>query len=80
MGISTLRDFFMWCTIINGGLLAVWTFCCACSPDLVYRTQRWLFPASKDVFTIVIYSFLGIFKLFFLMFNLVPYIALLIIG
>jgi len=32
------------------------------------------------VFTVVIYSFLGLFKVFFLMFNLVPYLALLLIG
>ena len=80
MDILTLREFFMWCTIINGGLLFFWTTMCAFAPDLVYRTQRMWFPLSKDVFTVVIYSFLGFFKIFFTVFNLVPYIALLIVG
>jgi hypothetical protein len=29
---------------------------------------------------VVFYSFLGLFKIFFLFFNVVPYVALLIIG
>lgn len=77
--ISTLQAFFMWCTIINGSLLVFWTIACAFAPNLVFRTQRKFFPLSKDVFTIVIYSFLGLFKIFFLVFNLVPYIALLMV-
>jgi hypothetical protein len=68
----------MWCTIINGGLLIFWTAWCFLAPDLVYRTQRAFFPVTKEVYTIVMYSFLGGFKLLFLMFNLVPFIALLI--
>ena len=79
MDISTLQAFFMWCTIINGGLLIFWASACAFAPDLVYRTQRKFFPLSKEVFTVAIYSFLGLFKIFFLMLNLVPYLALLII-
>ena len=57
-----------------------WTTMCIFAPDLVYRTQcKWV-PLSKDVFTVVIYSFLGLFKTLFLMSILVPYIALLIIS
>ena len=80
MDILTLRAFFMWCTIINGGLLFLWITMYAVAPNLVYRTQSKWFPLSKDVFEVVIYSFLGLFKLFFLVFNLVPYLALLIVG
>ncbi|MFC1757629.1 DUF6868 family protein [Planctomycetota bacterium] len=80
MDIETLRDFFRWCTIINGGLLVFWTAACGFAPDAVYRTQQKFFPISKEVFTIAIYCFLGLFKIFFLMFNLVPYLALLIAG
>jgi len=80
MDILTLQAFFMWCTIINGGLLVLWATMFTFAPNVVYRTQcRW-FPLSRDVFAVVIYSFLGLFKIFFLIFNLVPYIALLIIG
>ena len=70
----------MWCTIINGGLLFFWTAVCSFAPDLVYRMQRMWFPLSKETFTVVIYSYLALFKALFVMFNLVPYIALLIVG
>jgi hypothetical protein len=49
-------------------------------PDLVYRIQSRWFPISRDSFDLVIYGFIGLFKIFFLMFNLVPYIVLLLIG
>ena len=80
MDIPTLTAFFMWCTIINGGLLALWIVFCAFAPDLVYRTQRIFFPLPRETFNVVIYSFLGLFKLIFLVFNVTPYVALLIIG
>ena len=80
MDIQTLTRFFMWCTIINGGILTLWTVFCMFTPDLVYRTQKWFFPIPRETFDVVIYSFLGLFKIFFLIFNVVPYIALVIVG
>ena len=80
MDIQALTDFFLWCTIINGSLLVLWTASCILVPDLVYRTQSRWFPIPRETFDVVIYSFLGLFKIFFLMFNLVPFLALLIVG
>ena len=80
MDIQTLTAFFMWCTIINGVLLVFWTIMFMFAPDLVYRTQNKWFPISRETFDITLYSFLGLFKILFLFFNLVPYIVLSIIG
>ncbi len=80
MELATLRAFFMWCTVINGGLLIFWTTICAAAPELVYRTQRVWFPISREFFTMAIYGFLAIFKIQFLMFNLVPYLALVLLS
>jgi hypothetical protein len=80
MEVEILKAFFMWCTIINGGVLLFWTVCVLCLPDLVYRIQSKWIPISRQAFDIAIYSFIGIFKVFFLMFNLVPYLALTLIG
>ena len=80
MDVQTLTTFFMWCTIINGGILILWTAFSVFAPDLVYRTQSKWFPIPRETFNVVIYSFLGLFKVFFLVFNVVPYVALLIIG
>jgi hypothetical protein len=80
MDIQLLTSFFMWCTIINGSLLLFWTVIYMSAPDLVFRTQRRWFPISQETFTIVFYSFIGLFKILFTVFNLVPFVALLIIG
>jgi hypothetical protein len=80
MDIQTITTFFMWCTVINGGILILWAVFTMLAPDLVYRTQSKWFPIPRETFDVVIYSFLGIFKIFFLMFNAVPYAALLIMG
>ena len=79
MDIQTLTAFFMWCSIINGALLLFWTIMLILTPDLVYRTQSKWFPLSRETFNVVIYSFIGLFKIFFLFFNVVPYVALLIV-
>ena len=79
MDIQTLTTLFMWCTIINGALLAFWALMCMLAPDLVYRTQSSWFPITRETFNVLIYSFLGFFKILFLIFNFVPYMALLIV-
>jgi uncharacterized protein DUF6868 len=80
MDIQTITTFFMWCTVINGGILILWAGFSMLAPDMVYRTQNFWFPIPRETFNVLMYSFIGIFKIFFLLFNAVPYIALLIIG
>ena len=80
MDIQTLTSFFMWCTIINLCVYLLWLTFLILTPDLVYNIQSKCFPLSRETFNTVIYSFLGVFKLLFLIFNVTPYIALLIIG
>jgi len=80
MAIQALTTFFMWCTIINGALLFLWITMCIVAPDLVYRTQKTWFPIPRATYNVVMYSFLGLFKIVFLIFNVVPYVALLIVG
>jgi len=80
MDIEKLTSFFMWCSVINGSLLILWISMCIALPDTVYRLQSKWFPISRDHYNLVMYSFLGLFKLLFLIFNLVPYLALLVIS
>jgi len=79
MTIQTLTAFFMWCTIINGGLLILASIMTMLMADLAYSMHSKLFNISREAFNIAIYSFLGIYKIAFFIFNLVPWIALLII-
>jgi len=80
MEIQTLARFFMWCSIINGSLLALWTILFLSVPDFIYRMQTGMFPIPRETYNVVIYSFIGLFKLGFLLFNVVPLLALLIVG
>jgi hypothetical protein len=80
MAIQTLTEFFMWCTIMNLTLMVFWSAIFLLAPDWVYRTQVKFVPVSREVFNVTLYGFLGLFKIFVLVFNLVPYLALSIIG
>jgi hypothetical protein len=80
MDITTIRDFFMWCTIMNGALLFLTFIICVFARDFAYRMHSRWFTLSKETFDVVFYSFLGFFKIIVLAFNLVPYLALLIIA
>ena len=80
MDIQTLTTFFMWCTILNGGLLILSFLICAFAGDWVYQMHSKWFPMPRETFRVVLYSFLGLFKIVFLVFNVVPYVALIIVG
>ena len=80
MDIQTFTSFFMWCTVINAGVLFFLILIFMLAPDLAYRLQsRWM-PVSRETFNVVYYSFIGFFKVIVLVFNVVPWIALSIIG
>jgi hypothetical protein len=80
MDIEIVTRFFMWCTIINGTLLVFWIIMLIMAPEMVYRTQLRWFPIQRETFNIIMYSFLGLFKIAFLVFNLVPWVGFLIIS
>jgi len=78
MDIQKLKTFFMWCTIINGVLLVLGVTGYMFSPDLWYSVQSKLFHLPQENLKMVIYFLFGLFKICWLVFNAVPYVALLI--
>ena len=80
MDIQKLTTFFMWCTIINGVLLVLSIIGCILAPDFGYNLQSGWFEIPRETLNVVIYLFLGVFKIFWLVFNVVPYVALRIVG
>ena len=78
MDIHLLCIFFMWCTIINAAILILMSLILAFAGNWIYRLHAKLFPMPPGTFNTVIYSFLGLYKIVFLVFNLVPFVALLI--
>jgi hypothetical protein len=80
MDIAALRTFFMWCTILDVGLLILAFLVLAFAGDWVYRMHSRWFPMPRETFNVVIYSFLGVMKLFVWVFNIIPFLALVILG
>ncbi len=80
MDIQTATAFFMWCTIINGALLLLSATVCMAAPDWVYRMHTRWFSVPREAFNVAIYSIFGFYKIVVVVFNVVPYVALLIIG
>lgn len=80
MDIATLTEFFRLCTLINGAILIYASLVFWLAPNLIYRIQRHWVQIPQATFNITYYAFLGLFKLFFILFNLTPYLALSIIG
>lgn len=80
MSVVALQQFFMWCTILNLGLLIIASLILILAGDWAFRIHGSLFPISREAFYVVIYSWLGLLKILIIVFNLVPWLALLIIG
>ncbi len=76
MTLEQLTNFFMWCTIINVGIFVFWILWMVFAPNLVYKTQTYFFKIQREDFDKIIYNFMGLFKLFILIFCFTPYLAL----
>ena len=75
-----LTQFLMWCTIINSGLLLFWAVATKAMPDTIVRLQQWFVPLPAETITATMYRFMAVFKSLVLVLNVVPWLALLIIG
>jgi len=80
MDIHSIQRFFMWCIIINGAWFFFAATVCIFAAEWVFRMQSKWFPISRNAYNVVIYSFFALFKIVFIVFNVVPYVALLIVG
>ena len=80
VNVDMVREFFMWCSIINVGLLLIsWLFFWTGS-EWIYRTHSKWFRISQEQFHAIWYSILAFYKISVLLFCIVPYIAILIVG
>ena len=79
MDILTLTSFFMWCTIINVGIMIAWVIVLASAPNFMYRMQTRWFPMPRESFNVIVYSALAMYRIVFVVFNLVPWVALLVV-
>ena len=74
------RDVLLWCTIINYGVLVVWFLVFLLVHDWMHRLHSRWFQLSREQFDALHYGGITLYKIGILLFNLVPYIALRIVG
>ena len=80
MSIEMLRNAFLWCAVINYGVLLVWFLFFILAHDLMQRLHGRWFQLSRQQFDVIHYAGMAVFKLGIILLNLVPYIALRIVG
>ena len=80
MTVQMVRNAFLWCFIINTGLLLWWFLMFSLARDWIYRMHGRWYSIPEDRFDSIHYTGIMIFKIAIFMFNLVPYIALCIVG
>ena len=80
MTIEVIRDAFAWCTVISWGFLLIWFLFFTMAHDWTYRVHSKWFNLSVDKFDAIHYAGIALFKIGIILFNLVPYLALRIVG
>jgi len=80
MDITTVKAFFLWCTILNAVMLGLSFLVYLFLGDWSYQMNNRMFSISRETFNTLSCSFIALYKIFVLAFNLVPYVALVIIG
>lgn len=77
---QTLTRVFMWCTIINGVILALWSLIYVFGGDRVYEIHSAIMPLERDDYNHMMFGFIGLYKILVYVFSVVPWLALLITG
>jgi len=80
MSLERTRNFLIWCTVINYAILLVWFLVFALAHDWMRRLHGRWFRLSDEQFDSLHYAGMTIYKIAILMFNLVPFVVLSIIG
>jgi uncharacterized protein DUF6868 len=80
MGIEITRNFLLWCTVVNYGILLVWFLLFAFARDWIHRIHGRWFRLSSDHFDALHYAGMTIYKIGILLFNLVPAVVLYFVG
>ena len=79
MNLDQLTEFFKWMTIINIGLLVLSSVLIMILKNVMCKMHGKLFGIKEENVALVAYGYLGMYKVLVLIFNIVPYISLLLI-
>jgi hypothetical protein len=73
-------DVLLWSAIINYGVLLVWFVVFRLGHDWMHGLHSKFFALSVETFDAIHYGAMSVYKIGILLFALVPYLALLVVG
>ena len=80
MSIVIVRKVLLWCAVINYGVRIMWFLFFLLVHEWMYSFHGRWFHLSVEQFDALHYAGMALYKIGILLFNLVPYIALRIVG
>ena len=80
MTLEIIRDVLACCSLINIVLLIIWFLFFIYAHDFMYRFHGKWFKLSEGTFDAIHYGSIAFFEIVILVFNIVPYLALRIVG
>jgi hypothetical protein len=80
MSVELTRSFFLWCAVVNYGVLLVWFLVFVFAHDGIQRIHGRWFHLSGDQFDALHYAGMAIFKIGIILLNLVPFVVLSVLG
>ena len=80
MNLEILRNFLLWCTLINYVMILVWFLFFVLAHNWMYSFHGRWFRLTVEQFDSIHYAGMAIYKIGILLFNLIPYAALCIVG
>ena len=80
MRTETLRSLLLWCTVLDYGILLAWFLVFMMARDGLQRLHGRWFRVSGEPFDALHYAGMTVLKIGILLFNLVPFVVLCIIG
>lgn len=80
MTIETIRAFLGWCAVINVGLFMLSSILIIAIRGTVSRIHGKMFNLDEKYISQVYFQYLGQYKIVIIVFNIVPYFALKVMG
>lgn len=78
MTVDQVAELFKWMTIINVGIFLLSSLMTIVLKKFMRKMHGMIFGIDEGKVPIVLYGYLGTYRIFILVFNLVPYVSLLI--
>lgn len=79
MSLEMLQSVLGWCVVMNLGLVTVWFLLISLAGNGLYELHSRWYPMSKETFFAIHYAGIAYSKMLVFVFNVVPYIALMIV-